>query len=219
MEDKGPSADSIRGRYRSRILEFGLGEESLGWRKNTSVHRYLAVSEVIRQLEPTRVLDIGSGLGDLLHVLREDGWSGKFVGLDLVPEFVASARELAKSDSLASFQTVDEIFDFQGFQTDFAVSLGLLNHVSTENIVFRRNFLEKLLKVAKVGFAIDFLCDSADRKSEKLVYQNSSWLISWANDNNLKWRIDHSYLRYEYLFVIIKENIGTEDFQYRNLTQ
>lgn len=214
MEDNRPNTDSIRERYLNRISQYGISEESLGWRKSTAIHRYLAVSRVVNQVYPAHVLDIGTGFGDLLRILRLNDWSGKFVGLDLVQEFVKVANELADRDSLAEFRCVEEILDFQNYQADFAVSLGLLNHVSTKNPEFRLEFLEKMLSVSRVGFAVDFLCGSANRKTDELVYQDSQWLIDWANRNHLRWRIDHSYLRYEFLFVIEKGNSGTEDFLY-----
>ena len=214
VEENRPSIDSIRERYANRISQYGMSEETLGWRKSTAIHRYLAVSRVVDQVNPAHVLDIGTGFGDLLRILRSNRWSGKFVGLDLVQEFVITANKLAEKDSLAEFRSVDEILDFENCQTDFAVSLGLLNHVSTKDTEFRREFLERMLSVSRIGFAIDFLCYSADRKSDELVYQDTQWLIDWANQNHLKWRIDHSYLRYEYLFIIEKGNSRTEDFLY-----
>jgi SAM-dependent methyltransferase len=214
MEVNRPSSNAIRKRYLSRISQYGVSEESLGWRKSTAIHRYLAVSRVVNQVDPLHVLDIGTGFGDLLRILRSNDWSGRFVGLDLVQEFVTVANELAEKDSLAEFRRVDDVFDFQGYESDFAVSLGLLNHVSTNNYDFRREFLEKMLSVSKIGFAVDFLCESADRKNEELVYQDSQWLIEWANQNHLKWRIDHSYLRYEFLFIVEKGISSSEDFLY-----
>ena len=214
MPDNRPNSDSIRERYLNRISQYGISEESLGWRKSTAIHRYLAVSRVVNEFYPAHILDIGTGFGDLLRILRSNNWSGKFVGLDLVQEFVKFANELAGKDSLAEFTCVDEILDFQNYQADFAVSLGLLNHVSTKNAEFRLEFLEKMLSVSRIGFAVDFLCSSANRKTEELVYQDSQWLIDWANKNHLRWRIDHSYLRYEFLFVVEKGNPGTEDFLY-----
>jgi SAM-dependent methyltransferase len=214
MEDDRPSTNSIRERYLNRISQYGVSEESLGWRKSTAIHRYLAVSRVVNQVHPLHVLDIGTGFGDLLRILRSNDWSGRFVGLDLVQEFLTVAADLAKKDSFAEFRRVDDILDFQDFETDFAVSLGLLNHISTKNSGFRREFLEKMLSISRIGFAIDFLCGSADRKNDELVYQDSQWLIDWANQNHLKWKIDHSYLRYEFLFVIEKGNSNSEDFLY-----
>jgi SAM-dependent methyltransferase len=214
MVDNRPNPDSIRERYLNRISQYGHSEDSLGWRKSTAIHRYLAVSRIVNQVHPANVLDIGTGFGDLLRILRSNDWSGRFVGLDLVQEFVKVAIELAEKDSLAEFRCVDEILEFQNYRTDFAVALGLLNHVSTKNAEFRLEFLEKMLSVSRVGFAVDFLCSSANRKTDDLIYQDSQLLIDWANQNHLRWRIDHSYLRYEFLFVIEKGNSGTEDFSY-----
>lgn len=214
MEDNRPSTNSIRERYVNRISQYGVSEESLGWRKSTAIHRYNAVSRIVNQVHPLHVLDIGTGFGDLLRILRSNDWSGRFVGLDLVEEFLVVAADLAKKDSFADFRRVDDILDFQEYETDFAVSLGLLNHISTKNSKFRLEFLEKMLLISRIGFAVDFLCDSADRKNDELVYQDSQWLIDWANQNHLKWKIDHSYLRYEFLFIIEKGNSNSEDFLY-----
>jgi SAM-dependent methyltransferase len=214
MEDNRPSADSIRERYVNRISQYGVSEESLGWRKSTAIYRYNAVSRIVNQVHPLHVLDIGTGFGDLLRILRSNDWSGRFLGLDLVQEFLTVAADSAKNDAYADFRRVDDILDFQEFETDFAVSLGLLNHISTKNSEFRLEFLEKMLSISRIGFAVDFLCDSADRKNDKLVYQDCQWLIDWANQNHLKWKIDHSYLRYEFLFFIEKGNSNSEDFLY-----
>jgi len=214
MLEEKPTVELIKDRYRARIEAHGESELALGWRENTSQHRYQAVSRVVSNLSPNSILDIGTGYGFLLNELRKDGWSGIFTGLDVLPEFISAARIKYQVDDRADFQVSEDFFSFERYTADFSVGLGLLNHVSTADLSFRLDFLDRIANVSQIGFVVDFLCNSSNRKSKELVYQEVTTLVNWATQNNFAWFIDHSYLRFEFMFVVLTTKSNLEDFLY-----
>lgn len=214
MLEARPTIESIKDRYRARIQSHGEGEGALGWRESTSQHRYRAVSRLVSNLGPNSILDIGTGYGFLLNELRKNGWSGFFTGLDVLPEFISAARIRYQSDDRVDFHVSEELYSFERYTADFSVALGLLNHVSTADLSFRLDFLDRIANISKIGFVVDFLCNSADRKSKELVYQEVTTLVGWATKNNFAWFIDHSYLRFEFMFVVLTKSSNLEDFLY-----
>lgn len=84
------------------------------------------------------VLDAGCGVGDLLGVLVEDGFSGPYTGIDLLPDFVTEAESRFSDRPATRFWTGD-VADFSSSQYDFVFASGLFDYkgeVSLNN--FRR---------------------------------------------------------------------------------
>lgn len=189
---------NILARYKERISDFGYTEESLGWHVGTSQVRYKMASKFILDNQITNVLDIGCGLGGLLRELRNHDWNGRYVGLDLVPEFIEQCKLSFLEYDNSDFYNVANVNDFLEYEGDHVVALGLMNHRDLSNEVLRERFLNMISMSAKHSFTIDFLCPNSNLKSHELSYQDINVLANWCDQQNYSWKLNHDYLKYEF---------------------
>ena len=76
-----------RARYAARFREFGYDPRTLGWHKGRQRVRFAAALEAVGT-QFDSLLDVGCGFGDLFGYLRERGWQGNYLGLDICPELL-----------------------------------------------------------------------------------------------------------------------------------
>lgn len=74
-----------------RIRRYGDDPRAAGWNSRESQERRFAVvDEVLERRED--LLDVGCGPGHLHDYLRARGWTGRYLGVDLLPQMVELAR-------------------------------------------------------------------------------------------------------------------------------
>ena len=70
------------------------------------------MADVVEEVDATSVLDVGCGFADLYEHLLQQGWVGRYSGVDIVPGLLAEARErhpsldLQEAD-IAAFEPAD----------------------------------------------------------------------------------------------------------------
>lgn len=152
------------------------GDTMLGWlRKHTSFH------------ENSRILDIGSGYGRLAHaLLRSGGFSGEYVGMDILPKHIAWCNEnlgsLTQYPGTYKFHHLDiknerynptgklsvEDFQLDVQPCDVVVLTSVFTHMYIEDI---RAYLVKIrnaLNPAGEIFATTFMLNEAQAHYERL---------------------------------------------------
>lgn len=81
--------------HRRRMAEFDSGTvEALGYRGEQSQGRRFEALTLAGDVEGCSVLDVGCGHGDLKGYLDSRFHGFSYVGIDMVPEFIAEARSL-----------------------------------------------------------------------------------------------------------------------------
>ncbi|MDY6803182.1 MAG: class I SAM-dependent methyltransferase [Cyanobacteriota bacterium] len=132
----------------------------------TSEERACFVHEGITNLpqqnwpELETVLDIGSGQGYFLSFLREKrGFRGKYIGMELLPEFDKIAKEVHSNDPQADFICADFLkYQFGDRKFDWIFSIGSLSPKKPDQEAFDLVFTEKMAQLANKGFSV-FLND------------------------------------------------------------
>jgi hypothetical protein len=105
-----PTDDELAGIYDSEYFAgFGYDSEfQAAYRvmKQTAASHFLQLSE--RFLQPGRLLDVGSGLGDLLVAAQRLGWQAR--GLDINPHAVELANRLLPGQTLLTTSTSSSLW-------------------------------------------------------------------------------------------------------------
>ena len=160
--------------YRNKIKKYSLGdlEQSVGWlSKESALDCYFHSSNSLHQRwsEFQEVLDIGSGHGSILPVLRtERNFTGTYTGIELLKEFHQSAVERFKEDSKAIWICNDFlIYDFKDKKFDWILSLGSFGVKSPQQEQRDIDTVRKMSKLAKYGFTI-FLNDIEQMRPGRL---------------------------------------------------
>lgn len=116
---------------------YGSGPNDYRRMKQAGFQRLLDVAE--RCVSPGRLLDVGSGLGDLLCVARSRGWT--VTGLEPIPYAVERAEELVPGATV--FGTLDDLSGLDA-AFDLITCTDVLEHVRHPDQVLRR--MGKLLR-------------------------------------------------------------------------
>ena len=141
----------------------------------TSYYKTLqqCVLKLCRLTNLKRILELGSATGSTSFVLAKANSDVNIVGIDMRPDIVNIAKELAKKSDIKNVEFIAEDFcSFDNFEAfDFIVMLYSFHHiVDPEKNKF--NFLKKVYTQAKEGtylcIAETFLPDEKNYKSKRI---------------------------------------------------
>lgn len=163
------AADQLRSHYRSLFDQHGPSPHAVQWSSvDTQVNRFRILAEAMGPSES--VVDLGAGLGDFLGYLRQErGFSGRYEGLDLVPEFVEYAQRRYGEDRLATFRACDVTSDTLP-NADVYVSSGLFNNRTDDNWGYLTQILGRMFEHARRAVIINALSTYVDYQDEGLYY-------------------------------------------------
>jgi SAM-dependent methyltransferase len=200
---RDPESRSAVERYRLRYAQFARAPESLGWRAATQEVRFAAFMKGFSVVLPRSVLDIGCGFADLLAFLRARGWDGAYVGVDIVPEFIAEASKAFADDPHASFHCLDFMEHAERLTADAAFSSGLLNHKrDTAHEDYIERFVTAVARASQCYAAVDFLSNTADRRRDDLFFHDAGRLLQIGLRLSKRAELDHSYMPYEFMLKL-----------------
>ena len=80
--------------YKSLHNEYGNVVTSVKWRsKRSQEKRFEIIKNITKIKSQDKIIDVGSGLGDLLPFLRRNGYKGKYLGVDFLDEFIEFSKK------------------------------------------------------------------------------------------------------------------------------
>ena len=155
--------------YKELFDRYGFSSNAVQYRDEQShFARFQELTKISSELHS--VLDIGAGLGHFYQYLRNDGFSGKYLGLEVVEEFVESANRLMKKDKDAEVQLFDvNSGEFPtGYQYGFVS--GVFNNHRENAQEFMFDTLKKLWTACEEGMAFNVLSSYVDYFDNELFY-------------------------------------------------
>lgn len=203
MAPSGTEGAKMIESYLANFQQFGVSPESLGWLKGRQEVRFQALTEGVRQ--HSRILDFGSGFGDLFGYLRKSDLSFDYHGVDVVAEFVEASRNRFPE---ASFDHISLGQRLEG-EFDIAVASGVFNFLYTDSAVEHEELvfstMSRLFEVVSERVSVDFMSPSVDYRQADAYHQRLDSLLDFVTSNlSRNLHIDHSYLPYEYCVHIFK---------------
>ena len=164
------AATGLKAHYGELYRRFGASPQAVQWSsRETQERRFDVLCDVIGQGDS--VIDLGSGLGDLLGYLRRaKGFSGRYLGLDFVPGFVEHARQTYAADESASFAEFDVTRETLPDGGDVIVASGIFNNETEDNWGFLTSTLERMFAAARKVVAFNALSTYVDYRDAGLYY-------------------------------------------------
>src|SRR5712691_950938 len=148
--------------FEERFKQFGNSPQALDWSPEGQRRRFEILAEV-GNISGKRVLDLGSGLGDLFGFLSARYSSVTYTGYEWSKVLVNEAKEKYPN---ASFECRDVFKDSFSGEFEFVLSSGLHNLETGTNEKDVERVLEKAWKVATEAVAVNMLSSYADRVKE-----------------------------------------------------
>ena len=149
----------------------------------------------------------------MLEFLRTRQWTGRYLGIDLVPEFIREAQQRFPDDDQASFVCMDFMEESGDLRFEAAFANGVLNHRRLDDHMgYVSRFLEAMSKVATRYVAVDFLSDTADRRAPDLYFHDASQILALGLELTKRTELDHSYMPYEFMLKLWFPDATPSDF-------
>ena len=204
--------DGLIRRYEKRLARFGVAPQALGWtRPALQRRRFAALAEPIIAQRSASVLDVGCGFGDLVDYLRQQGWSGAYSGVDIVPAFVAEAK---RQHPDCDFRELDiSATGEEALRYDYVVGSGLFNGrmSTTEQMPYVRGTLENMARAARRGVFVDFLSTWVNVQNPDNWYMDPAGALSIARAITRRIALRHDYMPYEFALYLFLAGEVTEE--------
>ncbi len=193
-------------RYTDRLNIFGYSPETLGWGKNGRQDiRFSVLSQPILQLPDCSVLDVGCGFADLYTYLLNNGWNGRYVGIDLVPSLLKVAKDRKPNIELYNYD-IEEAKTLGKF--DFVVASGIFNAKlnNTDNKNHIVHTLTDMLEIVQNMVCVDFMSTYVDFQKEGSWHTDPAWLINQLNKLTKRFSLRYDYMPFEFAVFLHKDD-------------
>jgi len=194
----------IRQIYRTDFEKYGATQAALDMRPSSQVVRFGAIHRLFSPPQPESLLDIGCGFGDLLRFLRQKGWTGRYVGIDFMSEFISEALQRHGHDEGASFVTghiLDADLPVKGF--DVCTAVGLCNNQrDSGSRLFIDALIARAVSLARQTILVDFLSQTSNRRRDDLFFSDPGEVLATGLRYSRRVVLDHSYMPFEFVLKI-----------------
>jgi SAM-dependent methyltransferase len=203
--DVGDRAEYVE-RYERRLREHGHSPQTLGWGTSGREHvRFQVMADVLSEVGAASVLDVGCGFADLFDHLRQQGWDGRYSGIDIVPGLLAEARQrhpgldLQEAD-VAAYEPAD------GF--DVVVASGVFNArlSNGDNRQHITRSVTRMHELCRRAVCVDFLSTYVDFQRPEAWHTDPAWALELGRGLSRRLRLRHDYMPFEFALIVYRDD-------------
>lgn len=195
-------------RYTDRFNVYGHDPRSLGWGGDLNKQNFrFSVMAAVGDLQGKSILDLGCGFGDFYGFLKSRAWEGEYLGIDIVPVLLETARRKWPE---AKFKEMDVLNASESeLEADYVIASGLFGakiqgYGGNENYI--KLMLEKMLKMCRVGLAVDFISTYVDYQQPLNYHTQPEWVFRIAKEMTKRVCLRHDYMPFEFCLYIYKQD-------------
>ena len=179
----------------------------MGWSPRSQKLRYEIILSEIGHLaeDPFRpgftIVDAGCGEGFFLEFLHDQGLDPTYIGLDLMPEFVASCKAKFPDQSLYASNILE---DDLAFQCDVAVCCGVISHMDASQAL---RVIKKLYEISRHGVIVNSVSMLTDPEHvrDDLHHHDLGYFTQRLQHEVTRYvRSRHDYLPHDWTMTLIK---------------
>jgi len=206
--DRSALTRDVERYYSEKLRAHGATPHGVDWNSAESqLVRYAQIARILDDAPHASMTDVGCGYGGFLPFLRQRGFSGPFVGVDLSADMIATAVKHCEHDPKASFV----VGDAPPSETDFVTASGIfsvrLSHADETWLDYILSTLDGFNRFARRGFAFNCLTSYSDANKMRpdLYYADPRYIFDrckrlYANNVALL----HDYGLYEFTILVRK---------------
>lgn len=189
--------------HKERIGDYDLQILQQGWRNSDSQDKRYSVLLGIGNMNNKNILDIGCGYGALKSYIDKRYKNVKYIGIDLIPQFVAKAAEIYTNDINAGFLCGDFLkTDLP--KVDFILASGLFGY-RTENKNYFNYAIEYLFNKTNCGFGFNMLDYEKFGYHPLIKAHNKEEIIKFCNSLTKKIKVIDGYLSDDFTVFLYRE--------------
>ena len=192
--------------YRDAFRKHGNSPDAVLWPKGRQQLRFSSLTSHLRK-NGFSILDFGCGLGHLKSYLDTRFSTFRYSGVDLVPEFISECQKKFPDSSFTQIGGLGDISD----PYDYVVLSGVFNilygHSREQHRLAVYDTIEHLFRHTRIALSCDFMTDRVDFEAPNAFHMNESALVDFVQSRlSVRYRIDHSYMPYEYSVTVYKDH-------------
>lgn len=187
--------------YKERLREYGPTSRVLG---QPEAHQRLRFQILLSEWGVSTgqsLLDVGCGFGDLYGYCTDHGYRAAYHGIDMCSELVEEARTRFPE---GSFEVGDILADERERSFDYVIASGVHSYRLNDNWGFVEDTFELFSRIAKVGFAVNFLSDRVVPWWDKLFYADPSRVLQIAYRHSTRVVLRNDYMPFEFTVFVDK---------------
>ncbi|MBS3975506.1 MAG: class I SAM-dependent methyltransferase [Syntrophomonadaceae bacterium] len=189
--------------YSNRFQQHGDSYQAFDYGSRLSQAKRFEVLARVGDLEGSSVLDVGCGTADFYLFLQEKGIRCEYHGCDLVPEFIAAARQKAPGRFYAG-DFLDVEFNRQ---FDYVICSGMLNFLGQAEKSRAFAILDKMVALATKAVGVNFHSSLARQPGAHYVvaYDPCQVLAYSLARYSSRLVLDHSYFPHDFTLFVYKK--------------
>jgi SAM-dependent methyltransferase len=191
-------AGQLRQHYAPLALEHGDSFRAVDWGSEAGQNKRFEVLLGCVDFRHLRILDVGCGVGHLVVYLKEHGFDGSYLGIDLVPEMIDKAK-LNNSDF--NFQVVKSLEDVESFKPDLVIASGLFTFA--DNLRFQAT-ISQLFRLTSHALAFNSLSAWKESQQHNEFYADPIAAFSYCASLTKKIVFRHDYMSHDFSFYLYK---------------
>jgi SAM-dependent methyltransferase len=195
--------ESLVGLYESRYAELGQHVNSLGWNTRADQRLRFQVLGDIANLAGASVCDIGCGFGDLYPYLLERFTNVDYLGVDITPSFVESARIRHPS---VPFICGDILDGLAIPPADYFLLSGALNYRVENNWDLTVAMIRRMFSLARKGVGVNFLSTYVNFQRPLNYHHDPEMMFSFARGLTRWVTLRHDYPLWEFTLFLYHES-------------
>jgi len=200
-EDK----QNIIKRYSERAAQFGHGSAAIGEPKDRQAFYYHFMLSADGFNPADSILDVGCGYGDLLRFLKQNGWSGRYCGLDINPGLISEGK---RRDPDADLRLHDIQESEVGELFDWCFSCHVITS-DTEKIAYLvhlQEMLESMWLHCRKGVLFNLLSPLADYTNPIHARPQLGDVLAITAKLTNRFTLRHDYMPFEFTLQLYKQN-------------
>jgi SAM-dependent methyltransferase len=196
--------DQIIDQYTAAFAKHGDSPASVLWPKGRQEIRFQALTSHFDWKNVESILDFGCGLGHLYPYALSQGFEGEYIGVDVVPDFIAfcqtrhlGAKFLLSNGQLPSISPVDHVIGSGCFN--------LINQSNSNHFEDVQELISGLFDLCTGSVAFDFMSTYVDFEQSMAFHVDPFEMARFIHQNvSPRLKLDTSYLQFEFAIVAHK---------------
>jgi SAM-dependent methyltransferase len=192
--------------YQEAFARHGDSPAAVLWPRGRQRLRFDALTRHFQDSDFS-VLDYGCGLAHLKDHLDERCSAYRYVGADVVPEFVQAVKGKHPEAVVHLVSSHADVIE----RVDHVVISGAFNIVDGDSaeayLVYVQNALEHLFSLCRISLSVNFMTDKVDFVQSGAHHVNVEAMYKFVRDRlSPRLLLDQSYMPYEFSLVAFRNH-------------